>query len=101
MEPTHFNHLGDSPCYFVPDTGSRGAEGTLTCPDGTVIELADPLLSPPSDTKPDGTPWETTLGPRVGFLLAPFDQEGDYILRMHQEGDEDTVYVIRVTPKEA
>lgn len=94
---THTNRVGEQPTYFVPDTGSRGATGTLVAPDGRTFAFdeSNVVLSPPPDK--DGTQRETTFGPRVGFKLPVLDKVGIWTLAMDQDGESAT-YLIRVIP---
>lgn len=103
MPNLHFHSkVGQRPTFFVPDTGTAGGKAALVGPGGEESLITeDAVLSPPSDTKPDGTPWEPTFGKRVGFRV-PFEfaAVGDYRLIVAQD-DVVTTYIIHVDPADA
>lgn len=99
----HFHSkVGQRPTFFVPDTGTPGGRAVLVGPDGEETRVTeDAVLSPPSDTKPDGSPWEATFGKRVGFRVPfEFTDTGDYQLVIAQD-DVVTSYIIHVDPADA
>jgi hypothetical protein len=88
--------VGDQPWFFVPDTGTPGGSAVLVDPAGGRVAAWETQLSPPKPTKPNGEPWITRWGPRVGFKVPmPFREAGTYRFLVTQD-DVTRVYEIEV-----
>lgn len=114
-EPLQFlSYVGDSPTFFVPDTGAAGATATLKGPGGTVRLEGEPAGTPDDGRSDDdlaaagfkrhsnGRIYSAQtleqVGPRVGFALPPFAKPGDYVLTVDNDGTE-SVYEVTVVPR--
>jgi hypothetical protein len=90
------SRVGEQPWFFVPDTGTPGGSAVLVDPDGRRVSAWETQLSPPKATLPNGEPWVTRWGPRVGFRVpAPFSKVGVYKFVVTQD-DAVAVYEINV-----
>jgi hypothetical protein len=93
-----YSNVGAQPWFFVPDTGTPGGSAVLIDPSGAQVAAVETQLSPPKPTKPDGSPWVTRWGPRVGFKVpVAFDTTGTWFFVVTQD-DVVSTYEIVVRP---